>query len=440
MSKLTDLTEELVQDKLLTDEDVDRILQCARDQAEQEPLPLKEIDQVYRIAAGESSKLHMDKLPLPLKILGVFLLISGLISIFLIVVAITALIGLHLELNVFGQTATTNTLVVLSILSSAVAAVLSFTTGLNMLKGRRGKAGRLMVTLVLIDIFGLVVAIMLYGTDQALLLNLTTITIKLVSGEYLNPSMTRLRRLRRGLDSLDTETHAKRGTLGLAEPGEGYIRLDFFNLFWTFVICCFLGLAVECIFHMTVVDPGVYQDRAGLLYGPFSPIYGFGAVLMTMALNRFKDKNVILLFVACTIIGGAFEYFVSWFMEVGFGAVAWDYSGHFLNIQGRTCLLYASMFGVLGVAWIKWLLPLLLKIINKIPWQLRSSITTICAVLMLVNCIMTLQALDNWYARVSGETPDDPIEEFYAKYYDNDVMPNRYQSMSITPEKTARDD
>jgi uncharacterized membrane protein len=206
------------------------------------------------------------------------------------------------------------------------------------------------------------------------------------------------------------------------------------------MIGSFLGLIVEIIWHMVVVDPGVYQDRAGLLWGPFSPIYGFGAVLMTMALNRFKDRNIVFIFVVCTIIGGAFEYSVSWFMEIAFGATAWDYSDQFLGslFGGRTCLLFASMFGILGLVWIKLLLPLFLSIFNKIPYKLRDSVTLVCLILMLINGAMTLQALDNWSARVAGHVPQAEVELFYAEHFDDEYMANRFQSMTINPEASVR--
>lgn len=59
---------------------------------------------------------------------------------------------------------------------------------------------------------------------------------------------------------------------------------------------------------------------------------------------------------------------------------------------------------------------------------------------MLVNGVMTLQALDCWYKRESGYQPTSPIEEFYAKNFDNSYMEHRFQSMTITPEQTARVD
>ena len=206
------------------------------------------------------------------------------------------------------------------------------------------------------------------------------------------------------------------------------------------MVGCVVGLIVEIIFHMVVVEPGVYQDRAGLLWGPFSPIYGVGAVLMTIALNRFKDRNIIFIFVVCTIIGGGFEYFVSWFMEVAFGATAWDYSNEFLGdlFGGRTCLLFASMFGVLGTVWIKLLLPIFLRLFNLIPWRWRYGVTFVCATLMLVNCVMTLQALDNWGARKAGHVPQPGIEQFYAEHFNDEYMANRFQSMTIDPNKSVR--
>lgn len=136
--------------------------------------------------------------------------------------------------------------------------------------------------------------------------------------------------------------------MGRDASGKGYIELNFFNLFWIFVVASLLGDGMETIVHVLVVDPGQWQDRAGLLFGPFSPIYGCGAVLMTLFLNRFYKSNIILIFFVSAVIGGAFEYFVSVFMQYTFGAVAWDYTGQWLSIGGRTCGWAMGCWGLLG--------------------------------------------------------------------------------------------
>ena len=169
---------------------------------------------------------------------------------------------------------------------------------------------------------------------------------------------------------------------------------------------------------------------------------------MTVALNRFYRANPVVIFLVSAVIGGVFEAAVSWFMQVGFGAVAWDYSGSTIFglfpdpvaelFGGRTSTLFMCMWGALGFVWIKLCLPWLLKLINLIPWQARYSLTTLCAALMLVNAVMTLQSLECWYQRESGLAPSSPVEEFYAEHYDDAYMANRFQSMTITPEDSAR--
>ena len=59
---------------------------------------------------------------------------------------------------------------------------------------------------------------------------------------------------------------------------------------------------------------------------------------------------------------------------------------------------------------------------------------------MMVNAVMTLQSLDCWFERVSGIEPTSPVEEFYAKNFDNSYMEHRFQSMTITPEDSNRVD
>jgi uncharacterized membrane protein len=438
---LFELTRGVVADGHLGEEGVDAIVEAARKRSETTPLTSKERGEIMRIVRDRMRGLSFSELPMPLRVLSVLLMVSGLLGIGSAVMALLPMVHSgFLEEQLGKITATTAVVIALAAACSFVSTALSFFVGLRLIRGRRGAASALINVNIAVTVISLICEFMLYGIGWHLLFNFVQLAAQIALSTYLNPSLVSETNLQSRLRELDTEVHAKSGTLGLADPGEGYIRLDFFNLFWTFMVGCVVGLVVEIIFHMAVIEPGVYQDRAGLLWGPFSPIYGIGATLMTIALNRFKDRNIIFVFIICTIIGGAFEYFVSWFMEVSFGATAWDYSDQFLGdiFGGRTCLLYASMFGVLGTLWIKLLLPIFLKLFNLIPWRWRSSVTLVCATFMLVNGVMTLQALDNWGAREAGHVPQAGIEQFYAENFNNEYMAKRFQSMTINPDKSVR--
>jgi uncharacterized membrane protein len=215
-----------------------------------------------------------------------------------------------------------------------------------------------------------------------------------------------------------------------------YIPLNFFNIFWVFTIASICGLVVEVLYHAIVF--GGYQDRAGLLWGPFSPIYGFGAVLMTVALNRYWNRNAFIIFLIAGLIGAAFEFCVSWLMETAFGIVAWDYSGTFLSIQGRTNFAFFCAWGFLGVVWIKLILPDVLKIVDAIPLKVRAWATIMAACFLIVDGAMTLTTIDCWYQRESGNQPATGIETFCATHYGNDYMADRFQSMSLDPNRAER--
>lgn len=406
-----------------------------------DPDNLIDVDEIMEeVERHNADAIAGKKVPFALKIVGVVSILGSLVGI-----ADGVMMGLGFWLlwkNGYFVDYSTTTLVVTSVMGVALFAlvVMLLVLGVRLLRNKRRNAAQQTWIMIALLVIAIICNLMLFGIDKDLIFFGVMAVLLLALSSFLDPELSRERKLRRELRTLGTKERVIDGTLGRDETGRGYISLDFFNLFWIFIVASVLGLIIEIIFHMVVVEPGVYQDRAGVLFGPFSPIYGFGAVLMTLALNRFHKANVLVIFLVSAVIGGAFEFFVSWFMEVSFGAVAWDYSGTFLSIDGRTNGMFMAMWGCLGVFWIKVCLPYMLKFVNMIPWQARYTVTSVCAALMIANGVMTLQSLDCWYERLSGKTPESQIELFYERNFDDDYMANRFQSMTIVPDDSSRAD
>ena len=109
-----------------------------------------------------------------------------------------------------------------------------------------------------------------------------------------------------------------------------------------------------------------------------------------------------------------------------------------VRVDGRTNGMFMAMWGVLGLFWVKLCLPWMLRLVNRIPWNWRYTLTTVCAALMIVDCGMTLMSLDRWYQREAGVAPDNAISRFIDDHFDNQYMEERFQSMSIDPDNAAR--
>lgn len=376
------------------------------------------------------------KIPLLLKIFGILCIVGGAVSIPQVTLLIITTVETFQSGTMTATTTATTVLLFVEIALLAVFVVAIVIFGIRLLRNKRRHAAQTAEVLVGVLIGDLLCNIMLFGFAASLIFYAALVVLLVAVASYLDPSLLEERKLQRKLQDMETREEAEEGVLGRDKTGKGYLTLNFFNLFWIFTVCCVLGLVIEAVYHFIMF--GDYQDRAGMLYGPFSPIYGFGATFMTMALNRFHHKNFVIIFIVSAVIGGVFEYLVSWFLQYAFGIVAWDYTGTWLSIDGRTNGMFMIMWGCLGLAWIKLLLPQMLKLVNVIPWNWRYAVTSVCAALMIANGAMTLVALDCWYGRMAGKEPETAIEKFCAAQYDNDFMQHRFQSMSIDPEKATR--
>ena len=205
------------------------------------------------------------------------------------------------------------------------------------------------------------------------------------------------------------------------------------KLFWVFLICALLGDLIETVFVRCVSH--IWMSRSSVLYGPFSIVWGLGAVVLTVVLTPLAQKGDRYVFLGGFLLGGTYEYMCSVFTEIVFGKVFWDYSNMPLNIGGRTNVLYMFFWGVLSVVWIQILYPHLSSLIEKIPVLAGTILTWVLAALMIVNALLSGLAIARYTARQEGTAKDTAIGEFLDDAYPDSlvewVWPNMRESKKV---------
>lgn len=204
------------------------------------------------------------------------------------------------------------------------------------------------------------------------------------------------------------------------------------KLIWVFLVSSFLGALIEMVFCR--ITGGTWMNRSSLLYGSFSVVWGLGAVVLTVTLQRLADKADRYVFLAGFIVGGAYEYLCSVFTELVFGTVFWDYSDMPLNIGGRTNVLYCIFWGLLAVAWIKVLYPPMSKGIEKIPTLFGKILTWVLIFLLICDGILTATAMVRYTDRQTNPESGNAFYEFLDEEYDDAFMEHRWPNMALTEE------
>ena len=207
------------------------------------------------------------------------------------------------------------------------------------------------------------------------------------------------------------------------------IRLNYYTLFWVFFIGCFIGVVLETVWCLLTRHH--YENRVGLVYGPFNPVYGLGAVLMTVCLKWLSDKRDLWIFLGSAVIGGAFEYLCSLFQELSFGTVSWEYSKTQFNFDGRTNVMYAFMWGLLGLLWVKELFPRLYALIKKSPRKPGIVLTGVLTVFMVLNMLVSAMALERQSQRREGVPATNPVSQFFDRHFPDERLQRIYPNMMV---------
>ena len=160
------------------------------------------------------------------------------------------------------------------------------------------------------------------------------------------------------------------------------------NLVLLFFAYAFLGWCMEVTlkyfqFHRFI--------NRGFLTGPWLPIYGSGAALITVVIKGLAplEFSVGTTFAVSFLLCGFLEYMTSYVLEERFHARWWDYSQKPMNLQGRVWIGNLILFGLGGVVIVDLINPLLLRLSEHMSFPLREIMAISLSVVFIADYVMS---------------------------------------------------
>jgi uncharacterized membrane protein len=158
-----------------------------------------------------------------------------------------------------------------------------------------------------------------------------------------------------------------------------------------FIIGSYLGWIIDIIFRTIA---GEDKAKAGLANGPFCMLYGIGMFTLALAISKCTN-NIFILFLFSAIVLTIFEYITGVLLDKAYGIELWNYSKLRFGINKYISLEFMFIWGILGVLFIKYLLPILNKIYNFLYGYQFNLVIYLILIYILIDYIYTSVKLLN---------------------------------------------
>ena len=168
--------------------------------------------------------------------------------------------------------------------------------------------------------------------------------------------------------------------------------------FLYFLLYSFVGWVYEIFLEVVVYRWG-YSDR-GVLFGPYCPVYGVGALVFLLCFGRlmarsgspaFRAVRVLLVFLGCMLTATALELATSYFLEALTGSWPWQtYVNYGIHFQGRIALSPSIRFGLGGLLFLYILQPLFRRLVGALPDRTRSIVFWVLLTAFLLDNLLTI--------------------------------------------------
>lgn len=183
-------------------------------------------------------------------------------------------------------------------------------------------------------------------------------------------------------------------------------------IFLIFMTYAFGGWAMEVI--ISLLQRRKLVNR-GFLVGPICPIYGVGALLLSLAVN--SDESLLVIFCVAVVGSAVLEYSVSYIMEKLFRVRWWDYTDRPFNLNGRICAESVLAFGVIGVLILKIINPALLALYSSMPQFLMFLLAAVLAAWLIFDIALSLWLMLGVRVTV-GTVQRDATDEIAARVHE----------------------